>query len=126
MTDVQWKRFYDTMSSLGLYPKGLDYNKAYDLSFHARHLAEFSVTLLSLSQVGKRFASTQKEGGTQALDDLSFAVPAGEFVSFLGTQRLRQIDRPRLAAGLLEPMPALSAYPRRQAGNLLLCFKNLP
>ena len=33
MTDVQWKRFYDTMSSLGLYPKELDYKKAYDLSF---------------------------------------------------------------------------------------------
>jgi NitT/TauT family transport system substrate-binding protein len=33
MTDVQWKRFYDTMSSLGLYPQGLDYKKAYDLSF---------------------------------------------------------------------------------------------
>jgi len=33
MTDVQWKRFYDTMSGLGLYPKGLDYKKAYDLSF---------------------------------------------------------------------------------------------
>jgi NitT/TauT family transport system substrate-binding protein len=33
MTDVQWKRFYDTMSSLGLYPKGLDYKKAYDLTF---------------------------------------------------------------------------------------------
>ena len=33
MTQVQWKRFYDTMSSLGLYPKGLDYTKAYDLSF---------------------------------------------------------------------------------------------
>ncbi|MEO8301663.1 MAG: ABC transporter substrate-binding protein [Rhizomicrobium sp.] len=33
MTDVRWKLFYDTMSSLGLYPKGLDYKKAYDLSF---------------------------------------------------------------------------------------------
>jgi NitT/TauT family transport system substrate-binding protein len=33
MTDAQWKRFYDTMSSEGLYPKGLDYRRAYDLSF---------------------------------------------------------------------------------------------
>jgi NitT/TauT family transport system substrate-binding protein len=33
MTDAQWKRFYDTMASEGLYPKGLDYKKAYDLSF---------------------------------------------------------------------------------------------
>ena len=33
MTDTQWKRFYDTMASEGLYPKGLDYKKAYDLSF---------------------------------------------------------------------------------------------
>ena len=33
MTDTQWKRFYDTMASEGLYPKGLDYRKVYDLSF---------------------------------------------------------------------------------------------
>ena len=33
MTDVQWKRFYDTMASEGLCPKGLDYKKVYDLSF---------------------------------------------------------------------------------------------
>ena len=33
MTDVQWKLFYDTMASEGLYPKGLDYKRAYDLSF---------------------------------------------------------------------------------------------
>ena len=33
MTDGQWKLFYDTMASEGLYPKGLDYKKAYDLSF---------------------------------------------------------------------------------------------
>jgi len=33
MMDERWKLFYDTMSSLGLYPKGLDYKKAYDLSF---------------------------------------------------------------------------------------------
>jgi NitT/TauT family transport system substrate-binding protein len=33
MTDGQWKLFYDTMAAEGLYPKGLDYRKAYDLSF---------------------------------------------------------------------------------------------
>ena len=33
MTEAQWKRFYDTMASEGLYPKGLDFRKAYDLSF---------------------------------------------------------------------------------------------
>jgi NitT/TauT family transport system substrate-binding protein len=33
MTDAQWKLFYDTMAAEGLYPKGLDYKKAYDLSF---------------------------------------------------------------------------------------------
>jgi NitT/TauT family transport system substrate-binding protein len=33
MTDARWKTFFDTMSSEGLYPKGLDYKKAYDLRF---------------------------------------------------------------------------------------------
>jgi NitT/TauT family transport system substrate-binding protein len=33
MTDARWKTFFDTMSSEGLYPKGLDYRKAYDLRF---------------------------------------------------------------------------------------------
>ena len=33
MTEAQWKRFYDTMASEGLYPRGLDFRKAYDLSF---------------------------------------------------------------------------------------------
>ena len=41
MTDSQWKRFYDTMSSEGLYPKGLDYKKAYDLSFTRATLQKF-------------------------------------------------------------------------------------
>lgn len=41
MTDVQWKLFYDTMSSEGLYPKGLDYKKAYDLSFVRNTLQKF-------------------------------------------------------------------------------------
>jgi NitT/TauT family transport system substrate-binding protein len=41
MTDKQWKLFYDTMSSEGLYPRGLDYKKAYDLSFVRATLQKF-------------------------------------------------------------------------------------
>ncbi len=33
MRDSRWKTFFDTMSSEGLYPKTLDYKKAYDLRF---------------------------------------------------------------------------------------------
>jgi NitT/TauT family transport system substrate-binding protein len=33
MTERQWKLFTDTMASEGLYPKGLDFHRAYDLSF---------------------------------------------------------------------------------------------
>jgi NitT/TauT family transport system substrate-binding protein len=35
MTDAQWKSFFDTMVSEGLYPKTLDYKKAYTLKFMA-------------------------------------------------------------------------------------------
>jgi len=41
MTDGQWKLFYDTMASEGLYPKGLDYKKAYDLSFARATLQKY-------------------------------------------------------------------------------------
>jgi len=41
MTDVNWKLFYDTMASEGLYPKGLDYKKVYDLSFVRNTLQKF-------------------------------------------------------------------------------------
>jgi NitT/TauT family transport system substrate-binding protein len=41
MSDAQWKLFYDTMASEGLYPKGLDYRKAYDLSFVRATLQKF-------------------------------------------------------------------------------------
>jgi NitT/TauT family transport system substrate-binding protein len=41
MTDVRWKLFYDTMASEGLYPKGLDYRKVYDLSFARNTLQKF-------------------------------------------------------------------------------------
>jgi NitT/TauT family transport system substrate-binding protein len=33
MTDATWKSFFDTMSSVGLYDKKLDYKKAYGLRF---------------------------------------------------------------------------------------------
>jgi NitT/TauT family transport system substrate-binding protein len=33
MTDKRWREFYQTMASQGIYPKGLDYTKAYDLRF---------------------------------------------------------------------------------------------
>jgi NitT/TauT family transport system substrate-binding protein len=33
MTDARWKLFFDTMVADGLYPKTLDYRKAYDLRF---------------------------------------------------------------------------------------------
>jgi len=36
MTDKRWKQFYDTMAGQGLYPKGMDFRKAYDLRFQ-RH-----------------------------------------------------------------------------------------
>ena len=33
MTDARWAQFYDLTSSLGIYPKGIDYKKAYTLRF---------------------------------------------------------------------------------------------
>jgi len=33
MTDARWKRFFDTMSDAGVYPKTLDYKAAYTLQF---------------------------------------------------------------------------------------------
>ena len=33
MTDARWKDFFDTMSKAGLYPKDMDYKKAYTLQF---------------------------------------------------------------------------------------------
>jgi NitT/TauT family transport system ATP-binding protein len=69
------------------------------------------VTLLSLSQVGKRFTSSQKEGGTQALDNLSFEIPAGQFVSLLGPSGCGKSTALRLAAGLLDPDAGAIAYP---------------
>ena len=33
MTDKRWRLFFSTMASQGLYPKGMDFTKAYDLRF---------------------------------------------------------------------------------------------
>lgn len=33
MTDKRWQEFYDTMSEAGVFPKGLNYHKAYTLEF---------------------------------------------------------------------------------------------
>jgi NitT/TauT family transport system substrate-binding protein len=33
MTDARWRNFFDTMSNAGVYPKSLDYTKAYTLKF---------------------------------------------------------------------------------------------
>jgi NitT/TauT family transport system substrate-binding protein len=33
MTDARWKAFYDEMAAVGLYPKGMDYKKAYTPQF---------------------------------------------------------------------------------------------
>ena len=41
MTDKRWGEFYQTMASQGLYPKGLDYTKAYDLRFQRHTFQNF-------------------------------------------------------------------------------------
>ena len=56
------------------------------------------MSLLSLSQVGKRFAA-----GTQALAGLSFDVREGEFVSLLGPSGCGKSTALRLIAGLIAP-----------------------
>jgi NitT/TauT family transport system substrate-binding protein len=38
MTDARWKEFYDVASTLGMYPKGIDYQHAYTLRFVDRRV----------------------------------------------------------------------------------------
>lgn len=33
MTDARWRTFYEAAAAVGLYPKGMDYKKAYTLRF---------------------------------------------------------------------------------------------
>jgi NitT/TauT family transport system substrate-binding protein len=41
MTDKRWREFYQTMQSVGIYPKGLDVTKAYDLKFMRQSLQNY-------------------------------------------------------------------------------------
>src|SRR3954465_10664342 len=59
--------------------------------------------MIALKGVGKRFASNQKEEGTEALRDVSFAVAEGEFASLLGPSGCGKSTALRIAAGLLAP-----------------------
>jgi len=65
------------------------------------------VTLLNVSQAGKRFAN-----GTQALDGLSFAIHQGEFVSLLGPSGCGKSTALRLVAGLLPADAGAVTYPQ--------------
>jgi NitT/TauT family transport system ATP-binding protein len=65
------------------------------------------MTLLSLSRVAKRFPN-----GTQALQDLSFDIATGAFVSLLGPSGCGKSTALRLAAGLLEPDGGTIVYPQ--------------
>jgi NitT/TauT family transport system ATP-binding protein len=67
--------------------------------------------MITLKGAGKRFSSNQKDGGTEALRDVSFTVGAGEFVSLLGPSGCGKSTALRLVAGLLEPDKGLIEYP---------------
>lgn len=67
--------------------------------------------MIALKGIGKRFASTQKNGGTEALRDVSFTVAAGEFVSLLGPSGCGKSTALRLVAGLLSPDAGQVTYP---------------
>ena len=72
--------------------------------------------MIALKGVGKRFASTQKNGGTEAVRDLSFTVTAGEFVSLLGPSGCGKSTALRLVAGLLSPDAGHITYPDGKPG----------
>jgi NitT/TauT family transport system ATP-binding protein len=61
------------------------------------------MSLLTLTGVGKRFASANKDRGVDALRDVSFAVEAGQLVSLLGPSGCGKSTVLRLIAGLLAP-----------------------
>jgi NitT/TauT family transport system ATP-binding protein len=68
--------------------------------------------MIALKGVGKRFASNKKNGGTQALRDVSFTIGAGEFVSLLGPSGCGKSTALRLVAGLLAPDAGEISYPQ--------------
>jgi NitT/TauT family transport system ATP-binding protein len=59
--------------------------------------------MIALKGIAKRFGSIQKNGGTEALRDLSFSIAEGAFVSLLGPSGCGKSTALRLIAGLLEP-----------------------
>ena len=59
--------------------------------------------MIALKGIAKRFGSIQKDGGTEALRDLSFSIAEDEFVSLLGPSGCGKSTALRLIAGLLEP-----------------------
>jgi NitT/TauT family transport system ATP-binding protein len=61
------------------------------------------MSLLSLAAIAKRFPSTQKAGGVEALRDVSFDVAQCDFVALLGPSGCGKSTALRLAAGLLQP-----------------------
>jgi len=67
--------------------------------------------MIALAEVSKRFSSTQKEGGTQALADVSFQIGGGEFVCLLGPSGCGKSTALRLAAGLLAPDTGSVSFP---------------
>lgn len=62
-------------------------------------LAQSTAPLISLRQVGKSF----REGQIQALDDVSFDVAPGEFVSLVGPSGCGKTTLLRLIIGLITP-----------------------
>ena len=122
MTDARWKTFFDTMAAEGLYPKGLDYKKAYDLALRAQHLAEFSmIALLRCRQSRKTLPRMARE----ALRDLDLShVRGGRVRLAAGAQRLRQVhgaaaDRRAARAGRRHGRIVRAAGPRSA-----LCSRN--
>jgi NitT/TauT family transport system ATP-binding protein len=67
--------------------------------------------MIAFERVGKRFDSVQKEGGVEALRDVSFRVAEGEFVSLLGPSGCGKSTALRLAAELLHPDEGRVLYP---------------
>ena len=99
MTEARWKTFYDTMAAEGIYPKGLDYTKAYDLQLHARHRCRNSNERCSRCQCRQTLSTT----ASQALADLSFAVERRRIRFAAGAVGCGKSTALRLIAGLLAP-----------------------